>query len=108
MVWCRYEKSDRVFLHFPRWLKVWKSEAKQRQSLPSWNVRNTIAILLLDAGKFHFVFFLIIYLQEDEKDKDEEFAKKVHNALNNITDEKAAAETPTEGAPAASGPSMNS
>jgi len=47
-------------------------------------------------------------MQEEEKDKDAELALKVHNALNNITDEKSATETPGEAVPAPTGPSMNS
>jgi hypothetical protein len=63
----------------------------------------------LDLGKFNFIRLTFYHLlKEDEKEKDEENAKKVHNALNNITEEKPATETPAEGLPAATGPSMNS
>jgi len=44
-------------------------------------------------------------MQDDEKEKDEENAKKVHNVLNNIKDDAKPAEKEAE-APAASGPSM--
>ena len=52
----------------------------------------------------------MIEWQEDEKDKDTELAKKVHNVLNNITttEDKPASETEGSGVPAPSGPSMNS
>ena len=43
------------------------------------------------------------WMQEDEKEKDKENAKKVHNLLNNITEPAANA----AGAPSASGPTMN-
>jgi hypothetical protein len=46
-------------------------------------------------------------MQEEEKEKDAELAQKVHNALNNITDEKSVSDTPGEAVPAPTGPSMN-
>ena len=45
------------------------------------------------------------WMQDEEKEKDEENAKKVHNVLNNIKDDAKPAAESAE-APAASGPSM--
>ena len=46
-------------------------------------------------------------MQDEEKDKDAENAKKVHNILNNITEEHKGPTTTTTGAfPQSSGPAM--